>query len=324
MNKITKMAAWMGLALNCACSVSTNDIPIPAAPGGGETFGVPYETAPLSGSVFGKDWVGRTAVLRPSQGDLQMNVLEIYGEERPNACSDKPSNQSPSVSIIIDKNLELQEYVVDLSQSSGTVNPLVFTTSYPQTKNLIADKTKIKIESIDDKGLSALIYAKGLDEAGQISEINGRISVKDCSKVVDFSTWSQMVGSYELVSFDGVAVKNSMLSWVEDDNSNFRDIASGRLLKAIVFPLYFRVGEFSSGSYTFGPIKELGVTSIEQKNGSKIYRYHVDSPVKYEGEEIRLRLDLEAVSTGKEIDITYTLEIPNEVPKTSHKFVIRK
>lgn len=309
-------------ALTTACSVkSSGDNSDSPGVQSQEKNWPAYAANSLAGQVFGADWKAVTAVARPSQSDANKMVVSIFNESVPAACGSQISNK-PYATVILPKAYKAQEYVTDLEQG-GEGDPLVFTKVGTTTDVLVALRTKVKIQTITDAGFDALIYARAEDENGAVSEINGTVSVIDCSKNVDFNVWTSLAGGYSLKSYDGVA-QDSRYTNIEIDNSRFYDRKSSKYVSAVMFPLYYSVSAGSDASYNFGPIEGLGTSQVTDINGVKTLSYSYHGPVNYRGMDITMNLDMKVIESGRNMDVTYTLEVPNQVTKVTHQFTLAK
>ena len=279
-----------------------------------------YSDSALSGKVFGQDWSATNAILRPFGTDKKEISVEFYSDSVASVCKNFQARK-PYASVTIPADYTTTEYRMDLNTGSGGGNPLVFS-SPSDGQNLIADKTKIRVNALNATGFEASVYAQGTDEKGT-SEINGKIQVTDCSKVVDFSAWDELSGWFNLTSFDGKSV-TPRTSIIQYDTQRFYDRASSRYVKTLAFTLYEWVGDNSDSGYNFGPMEGLGQSSITEQNGQKTFTYSYHGAINFRGQDITLNLDLTAVKSGNTITVTYTIEVPNNVKKTTHSFVLSK
>lgn len=261
-----------------------------------------------------------TAIARPLN-DKEIGI-EFYPEVNSKACTSSLMSSKPYATVVIPAAYTATEYVADLS-TPGTGNPLVFSVLSTSAQNLVAEKTKVRINSISGEGFNASVFAKGTDVDGNVSEINGKIDVTDCAKAVDFSVWDELLGWYNLVSFDGTSV-STQTAILDYDSSDFYSNTSESYLKSLTIPLYYSVGQATSASYNFGPLEGLGSTSIRDENGIKTYKYSYHGPVKFKGMDITMNLDLSVAKYGNKLDVTYTLEVPSYITKTTHSFTLSK
>lgn len=322
MNMFFKLVSGVALAsLVTACSAKVDAPPNPFQ-GVNDAFKTwpEYSDAQLSGKIFGKEWKAVTAVARPIN-EKEMS-LDFYPEVKSNACTSALTSSRPYATVIIPKAYTATEYYADMA-SPGTGNPLVFTEVNGAPKNLIAEKTKMRINTISAGGFNVSLYAVGVDTDGYQSEINGKIDVVDCAKAVDFSVWDELKGWYSLSTFVGNAVvsRNTILEY---DSSKFYDRASGRYVKTLIFPLYYSVGASSDASYNFGPMEGLGVTTITNHNGIKTYKYSYSGPMTYKGIDITMNLEMSVATWGNNYTVNYTLEVPGHVTKTSKYYEMQK
>jgi hypothetical protein len=281
-----------------------------------------YSKSVVSGKIFGKAWKATVAVLRPFQGDNKLVSLDLYAQAGGDVCQNAMSSDQPMASVALPANLSKTEYVADMSQP-GSGNPMMFI-DMKTAKNVMAEKTKIKVNQLSDSGLNVSVYAFGLDTDGSVSEINGRIDVLDCSKAVDFSVWSELEGWYDLKSLDGQTAPGTHTAVFQMTSQTFYDRANSRWVQTLVLPLYDFVGENSSSNYEFGVMEGLGVSTYKESGDQKIYTYKYKGPIYTDGEDITLDLSIQVVKTEADMQVTYTLEVPNHIKRTSHSFVVGK
>lgn len=286
------------------------------------TVGADYVQSGLAGSVFGSPWTAVTAVVRSLPGKADEIALEAFAEPMVNVCLNPSFATKSSVSLILPKSYAVGEYVFQLG-SSPTGHPLAFRSAGVVNKELVADLTKLRIDSVTETGFEADLFAHGADQ-GVVSQINGHISVVDCAKVADFSVWNELVGTYRLASLDG-QTQDGRESVIElDRHGQFYDRASKQYLQTMLFPLYTNVSGSVTEKFNFGPINGLGLSHVTTANGSKTFTYAYNGPVTYLGRPILLYLDLRVVKTDARLDVAYTLKIPGEVPATTHQLVLLK
>lgn len=320
MFKVITTAAALTLMTACSASVDSPQNLFPDIGNSSKSWPA-YSEQALAGNVFGKKWNAITAVAKKIN-DKEIS-LEFYPESKAKACTTAYTNTMPYATVVIPAAYTTTEYAADLLNPGGTGNPLVFTEVNGAPKNLAAEKTKVRVNSISASGLNVSVYATGLDLDGYQSEINGQINVVDCAKAVDFSVWDELKGWYNLTSFDGASVYQRT-AIVEYDSSRFYSRSGQRYLKALTFPLYYSVGQNSDASYNFGPIDGVGVTTVKTENGMTTYKYSYSGPMTFKGMDITMTLDLTVVKSGNTVDVSYTLEVPGNVTKTTHKFSMTK
>lgn len=281
-----------------------------------------YSKSTAAGKVFGKSWKGSSAVLRPFQSDNKQVSLDIYAQTNGDVCKSAMASDQPVASVVLPAALSKKEYVADMSQP-GSGNPLMFI-DMSSSKNVMAEKTKVRVNQIHDWGLNVSVYAYGRDVDGSVSEINGVIDVTDCSKAVEFSAWEDLAGMYDLISFDGKAVSNSRMAVFDMKNDEFFDRVSDRWVRALMIPLYAHVGENSDSSYDFGVMQGLGNSTLKQSGDQQIYTYAYKGPIYTAGQDIKMDLSLKIVRKDREMQVEYTLEVEKYVKRTTHSFVVRK
>ncbi|MGZ3805937.1 MAG: hypothetical protein ACXWRE_16680 [Pseudobdellovibrionaceae bacterium] len=320
MKPFSLFSGTIALALVTACSphVSLDSLPFGGNPN--LKSWPEYSEQQLSGKVFGQDWKAMTAIARPLN-DKEIG-LEFYPDVNSKACTSSLMSSKPYATVVIPAAYTATEYVADMS-APGSGNPMVFSVLSASAQNVVAEKTKVRINSISGEGFNASVFAKGTDVDGSVSEINGKIDVKDCAKGVDFSVWDELLGWYTLGSFDGMSVA-TQTAILDYDSSDFYNDTSKSYLKALTIPLYYSVGQGSSAHYNFGPLDGLGTTSIREENGIKTYKYSYHGPVKFKGMDITMNLDLTVAKYGNKLDVTYTLEVPSYITITTHSFTLTK
>lgn len=275
----------------------------------------PYANEPLQGNLLGKGWRSVTAVVRPFSGGTNQLNLYIYGESKSSVCGPDTTSRLPLVSAVIPANYQAREYDLDLT--TGT--PVVISEG---SNNVIADVGRLSITEINEIGFNGFFYTKGYSSDGTISEINGQLKVVDCRKVVDFSVWSTFERSYDLVELDGVAV-GPMMAFVRAANNSYYDRASSRYVRAFEFPLFYSVNGSSTASFTFGPMEGLGKTTVNQAGDVKTLTYSYQGPIYYRGTDITLNLDMKVVADTRFTMVSYTLEIPGHIGKSTHTFKLK-
>lgn len=321
MKTINLFGAGIALLLITACNPSVNVDPlIPLSPSSKDW--PEYSEQNLSGKVFGQDWKALTAVARPFGQEGKEMSLEFYPEIKTKACTSSQMSSKPYATVVIPANYSLTEYVADMNVP-GTGNPMMFSMLAGESKNLMATKTKIRVNSITASGLNVSIYAQGTDADGIVSEINGAAAVVDCAKAVDFSVWDDLAGWYTLQKFDGVSVepRTSILRFT---NNRFYHRDTKSYLNTLVFPLYSSVGKDTDMSSDFGPMENVGTTTVSSNNGVKTYTYSYHGPMNAKGLDVTVNLDMTVVKSGNALTVNYTLEVPNYIAKTSHNFALTK
>lgn len=277
-----------------------------------------YKASALSGTVFNQIWTSTTALVKPISGNPNEVSLEFYSEDTPVSCTSSSIPKKPYATIVLPAEYQAIEYVADMQNMSGG-NPLVFTSFAGSSKNEIADQTKLWIQSIDANGFKASLYAKGLT-----SEVNGTVSVKDCRKAVDFSVWDNLVGWYKIIELDGVTKTSTTAIIDYDKNYLFYDSAAKKYIKTLIFPLFTSVGSSSSSTVNFGPMDGYGTTKLSESGGKTTLTYSFHGKITYRGTPTQIELDMEVVKQNDRLNISYTFEVPGEVNKTSHRFVLVK
>lgn len=315
------LVAMTMMALTTACDVKIDGL------NGKDDVGrlwPAYSTDGLSGKIFGSDWKAVAAFARPIPSDQNNLSLELYAEPVATVCQNNFFLTKPYATVVIPKAYAVREYIRDVSRSpDGNGSALTFISTGAVKRDLTADKTKLSIQSITEAGFEAALYSQGTDN-GEISEINGHVSVVDCAKVADFGVWDELVGDYRLSSFDGQN-QDGRNSHIEFDRNNvYYDKVSKQYLKTLVFPLYKAVSPGRTESFTFGPMKGLGFSKLTTEGTVKTLAYSYHGPLTYEGTEITLNLEMKIVKSEGRLEVTYTLDIPGQFPVTSHQFILLK
>lgn len=315
-------AGTLALAFVTACSPKASDF-VPTG-----VFGVPntkgwpeYAEQDLSGKVFAEDWKAVTAIARPSTNGG--TSLEFYPETKASACTTSLMSSKPYATVSIPSAYSVTEYVLDTTNMDGGGNPLVFSVLNGEAKNIMAEKTKVRINAITATGFNVSVYALGKDVDGTVSEVNGKIDVVDCSKVADFSVWDELVAWHQLTHFDGVAVRERTYI-VEYMNRAYYDRKAGKYLKSLDMPLLYSVGANSEASYNMGPVSALGTTTVQTVNGVKTLKYSYNGPATFQGVDIQMILNVTAVKNDRVWTVTYSIEVPGHIKATTHSFTLRK
>jgi hypothetical protein len=277
-----------------------------------------YSESMLSGKIFGQDWKAQVAVLRPSMLDKNKLSLEIYAGNAGSACQ-VASTSTPYTTVFIPADYQVKEYSFDIY----TESVFVFSAIINGSKNLMADRAKLKITSLDANGFSGYLYAHGEEENGDVSEINGKLQVIDCRKQAAFSVWDNLAGWYDLVEFDGKTV-GPLTATADFNTSSFYNRTTGKYVRSFNVPLIYSVGTSTTASYSVGPLEGLGTTTYEESNGVKTINYSFHGPINFKNSDITMNLDMAVVRTSSNVKVRYTLEIPGHVTKTSHAFTLRK
>lgn len=312
-----------GLCLSaCHSSLSTNaPSPLPDA-NGLETW-PNYKQRNLSGQLFGENWTAKSAIVRQNVNNTNEYILEISSEDKSNLCDGLVSNQKSYATLIIPKDYKTTEYKFDLKTPTGSGNPVVFTSAGSNVQNVISEKSSLRIDSINSLGFKASLTAEATDTEGKILEINGQIDVIDCTQFVSFSDLEKLVGNYSLYSFDGVTQDNRPAK-ITTEEKYFYDSSSKTYKKFLNLPLYYSVSENSDLTFHFGPIEGFGITTQTQSSEQTTYHYKADGPINYRGIDINLKLDVTMIKSNNDLIISYTLEIPDHIKKTSHSLVLKK
>lgn len=303
------------LLMTTACSVSkSNNDPVPDSnkPQGGSN----YAARAASGKVFGQNWEAKSASVEPSSSDPDRLILRLRPDVPAKICGAAFPN-TPYIEVNIPADYAVGDYTA--SVTSGF--PVLFQQPGPNPTVLVADDAQYRINAIDAGGFDLSIYAIGRAEDG-VSEVNGQVKVTDCRKVVDFSVWDEFVGWFSLVEFNGQSINQTVT--ITRSTRNFYDRATSRWVTSIDFPLIFSASGNSTGSYEFGPLDGLGQTSLTTTNGNKTITYSYHGPIHSNGIDIQLNLDMTLKQEGSVWLITYTLEVPKHINKTTHSFKIRK
>lgn len=273
----------------------------------------------LSGKVFGADWKAKVAVIKPFGNDGKEVSLDVLSDSPAVPCKAVYSS-NPYATVVIPANYAVGDYSLNL----GEGNPLVFTGFAGSVKNVIADAGRLRISTIADSGFLAYLYAKGTEGDGTVSEINGKIQVIDCRKVVDFSVWDEFLGWHDLVELDGKSL-SPLSGSGRIENSNFYSRTRSAYVRSAVIPLYYSASSSgSSASYNLGALEGLGSTSVSEINGVKTINYSFHGPITFKGLDITMNLDMTVVRSGSTVKVSYTLEVPGQITKTSHSFALRK
>lgn len=298
-------------------SSSGEDLPAP------QTVWPEMKTSTVAGQVFGKNWAGKTAVYETSLSDPKMITVRIYGQVLHNACSSgQVMSNEPYATVMLPKDLKKTNYMTDILTGQGST-PMTFTRLMPSVDNLIAEKTKISVQSVSAKGFQALIYAEAYEPGTGLSQVNGAIHVVNCEAPAEFAVWNELIESYDLTQFNGVSVSPiyTRIGW---DNSSVYDVTSATYRKMLDIPLYYSVSGGATASYNFGPIEGLGVTTVKDDGIYKTYTYKYSGPVRISGENIQLSLDINVKKSSSSTEVKYTIEVPNHIKKSSHSFVLKK
>lgn len=278
----------------------------------------PYLDQELSGKIFGQNWKGKTALLRPFGGSADQLSLEVYQDMSGSTCK-TPFTSTPYASVVLPANYETREYNLDIS--SGT--PLVFSGASNTSKNVFADSARLKINEISETGFNASLAAKAIEDDGTVSEINGRIQVLDCRKQVDFSVWEEFAGWFYLTELDGKAANRQNIN-ARMYNNSFYDRNKKSYIRHFEIPLIFSASGNITGSYSFGPLENFGSTKLEKTSNGKVLTYSYHGPITYEGTDITLNLDMTVTSVGSTLQVAYTLEVPKHITKKTHTFKLTK
>ncbi|WP_413287723.1 hypothetical protein [Bdellovibrio sp. HCB337] len=320
MKTMSLFTAGIAMTLMTACSPSVKvDGSSPNS-----AFGTwpDYTDQNVSGQVFGKEWKATTAVVK-SFGQSGSEVsLEFYAETVTDACKSVSSTTKPTASVVIPAAYSQTEYRADMSAPGGG-NPLMFSSFENGGRNVMAEKTKVRINNITATGFNVSVFAKGTESDGTVSEINGKLDVVDCKKAVDFSVWDEFANWWDLVSFDGAAVTRRT-AIVEYNSSDIFSRSSNKYIKTLMFPLYRSVSSNSDMSTDLGPMQGLGSTTLTESGTVKTLTYSYHGPVTYKGVDVTLNLDMTVVKNGNRVTVDYTLEIPSHITKTAHKFELQK
>ncbi|MFZ3229734.1 MAG: hypothetical protein WA160_05990 [Pseudobdellovibrio sp.] len=280
-----------------------------------------YSEQKLSGSMFGQSWTVASAVARTTSAN-ELSI-EFYSEVSADACTSHFFPTTPYATMIIPANYSITEYKADFLNGE-TGNPLVFSYFGTSSQNMIADKSKLKITEIDSSGFQAYLFGTALDKNNQTSEINGTVHVTDCNKQVNFSVWSELSGNYQLQSFDGVAQNLQNFRIAFDMDYNFRSVTSKQAIKTLLLPLIKQISTSTDVTSYFGPMEGLGTTTVTTVDGVKTYNYSYNGPINYKGTDLTLILNIKIAKDNYNLTLTYDLEIPSYVSKTSHSLVLKK
>lgn len=326
-NKILFASLFLLAALTSACSrTSSGNNEGEVVPQGVSGQDWPtYAEQELSGKVFGQEWKALSAVARPNVGNAAEMILDIYPEKLTDACTGTAFSQKPFASVVIPAQYAQKEYVADMLNmtASQTGNPLVFMSMAGTPKNVMAEKTKVRISAITGSGFEMSLYALGKEADGTVSEINGKIKVTDCTRVVDFKEWEALAGWYALKSFDGVA-QDGRTSIIQMESSTFYDRSTQQWVPAAVFPLYAQVSANSDMKFDFGPLKGLGETTMVKNGESTVYTYKYAGPIYADGLDVTLNLEMIVTKKADTLEVQYTLEVPKHISKVTHSFVLQK
>ncbi|MBK7960766.1 MAG: hypothetical protein IPK04_05900 [Bdellovibrionales bacterium] len=286
-----------------------------------------YLDQPLAGKISGVDWAATVATIRPVSNKPEESFLDIYAEPVNDPCVPQFNLKRPMATMIVPSDYQVTEYIADTTKATDSIkgNPITFVEYGSETKNTVAEKTKMKITSISKTGFEMKMYASSVDVSGIRSEINGTMPVLDCKKKVDFKIWSNLAGTYRLASFDGKTLTKSWISNLEmDKKSLFFDRPSGNYLKALVFPLYYVVSDARTETFDFGPMDGLGTTQVSEANGVRKIKYEYSGPLTYDKLDITVKIMISVTQTSSQLEVDYTLEVPVHIVRTSHKFVLTK
>lgn len=196
-----------------------------------------------------------------------------------------------------------------------------------QTKFVPAEKTKLSVQTITEFGFDGALYAAD-QSSGLTSEINGRVSVTDCTKAADFGVWDELVGNYRLISFDGRNQDGRASRVAFDYSEKFRNPDTKEALRTLLLPLYSNPAE--NTMFQFGPMKGLGISRLNIQGTTKTLTYSHHGPVlmmlpsSSTPSLITLNLEVRAIKSESSLDLSYTIEIPGQVPLTTHQMVLMK
>lgn len=284
-----------------------------------------YSEQSLSGRVFEKEWKALTAAAHINKNNKDELIINIYSENHTDSCDTQFVSKNPYATVIIPTQYTQAEYIADMNNldSNTTGNPLVFISIGEVSKNLVADKTKLKIFDITPTGFQMSLFASGQEIGGKTSEINGKISVADCNRTVDFKVWEELAGYYRLKSFDGVN-QNNQMSIIEISHDMVYDKATKKYLPMVVFPLFSSVSSGSDVSSEFGPIKGLGQTTLVEDDSGKSLTYSYSGPVNYKDTDVTLNFSMTVKQNESSLAVQYTIEVPSYISKSTHSFVLQK
>jgi hypothetical protein len=315
MKKFFLVPACLVLLGLAACEVTSSTDPNTPQ---GDDFTPPYSVFDLSGKIFGQNWKSQVAIIRPSTLDKTKVYLEVYSTAMASPCQ-TAFTSAPYATVSIPSDYQAKEYA--FNWNTGTL--LTFSAITDVSKNLIADSSKLKITTVNATGFDGYLYAKGVESNGTVSEINGKMQVIDCRKQVNFAVWDEFARYYDLVEFDGQVVGPFTANGAFN-SSSFYSRQLSKYMRSFILPLFYGVGSGTTASYSVGPIEGLGTTTTDEYNGVKTITYRYYGPINYKNADITMYLDMKVVSTFSNVKVQYTLEVPNQISKTTHSFTLRK
>jgi len=280
-----------------------------------------YSEKNLAGSVLGKDWQALSASAKVENNNKL--IVSIYGEEIKDACgATSLFSSKPKVSLVLPYPLEVKEYSFDTLSMSGNGNPATFS---EVGNNVMAEKTKVKVNKTQGAIISLSLYSYGRDVNGIESVINGNIEVLNCSAIelVDFKEWVDLIGYYKLDSFDGVK-QDGRISMISDaGGKKYFDRKTEKWLSAVHFPLYQSISGNTATKLNLGPINGLGTTIKNVQDGITTMTYSYNGPVYVNGVgDVTLILSISVTKKDNELNINYVAEVTNYINKTSHQFTL--
>jgi len=302
----------------CQKKSSSNSDSEYAFGGGDKPSNVIYKDQALQGTVLGQKWTVGSAFLRASTSSASEVVLEIYGESVSNGCQAPTWNQAKG-SLILPSTVALGDF--DVSIMSGA--PLVFVSRTAGMINQIADSGTLRLAEKSAGKFTAFLKTYTNDSENGSTDLDGRFEIRDCREMASFDDWKVLAGGYDLIEFDGRAVKPSYFS-AAMDSSTVRDADSNKPLRMFELPLVYFVGENSSGSLTMGPIEGKGSTQVQPLSDGQKISYQLNAPVIYSGVRVTLLMDLKIVNRSGRVEIDYVVEVPGHLKRESHRLVLRK
>lgn len=317
--KLLSVAA-SAVLLTTACDIKVDTTPKE------EPIGVnwpAYAGGSLAGKVFSQDWRAVSAVARLDRSgasETPQVIVAFYQESVPAACNQPFYARLPYATMKIPQAYAVQEIATDLTRALGNA-PLAFVFPGTPTKIVVADKTKLNIQTLTEFGFDGALYAQATESNGTVSEINGRVSVMDCTKAADFSVWNELVGSYRLLTFDGQTQDGRNL-FVGFDNDLIVDPKNGQTVKALLLPLFTNIS--AGEQFDVGPLNGLGISRLTTQGNIKTLSYSFNGPIVYRGESLTLNLELRVLKNEGRLDVAYTLNVPGKIPLSSHQMTLQR
>lgn len=145
------------------------------------------------------------------------------------------------------------------------------------------------------------------------------------SEPLGFEAWAAMTGEYVVSSFDGSALvgRNVVTSLLRE--SGRYSLLDGGPIDLIKFPLYDSVGQGGAHAWNFGPMREIGQSTVVRGAAETIYTYEcAGEKVSYGRHtfQVWLRLDVRQAVGSSNLEVQYTLRVPGLTEQSSHRFLL--